>query len=309
MARCSDFQIERQKLKLSLEYENYVGIQRSEIATSGLKATYLLKVNREIAKRLLVTLDLQSGAKTNFDRQFQAGRLPGLLWSNRATTSIYVPFNRFFVAGSLYLRYKWLSPVPDQEEFIDIFGGEGFREITPGFSAGYTFSPEWEISGSLLKSDLNYADFPESNSNWTGVSFRVSRRFQDLKLNLDYRNRSIDFHRPIFTIIPVLLQPFDTGPNQHDQFWEAGANLEVFGALYFSGGYYYQSNDSNNPGFSFNSHRISILIGTELAQRYYLQAYGILQRQNFPGDDGFLQFPVLLDENDNNTMAASVVRK
>jgi len=293
------FQLEKQKLKLALEYENYQSIQGSEIRTTGLEATYLLKARGALAEKIHYTLDYQTGVKTNFYRDFQAGELSPLIWSNRFVINASVPVDRLYFGGSFYFRNKWLAEV-EENQFIDIFGGVGFRELAGSGYAGWQITRKWDISASIQKSDLNFAEFPLSNSNWIGASVRISNKLSQCKLNLEYRLRNVDYNRPVF--------PFSVRELQKDHFQEIGASVEFLRPFYFSGGYSYQDNDSNNPGFSYFNHRVTLLIGTELTHDFHLQAYGIVQRQTFLEAVGELQFPLLLEENANNTMAASLVR-
>lgn len=305
----SGFEVEKQKLKLSLEYENFLGT-RSEVSTTGLKATYLLKAKGNIAGKAFLNFDFQTRAKRNFARDFIGGELSPLIWSNRMTTSVTVPVKDFYVGGSFYFRNKWLAGVESGKQFIDLFGGQGFREMTGSIRAGYVLSPRWEISASAQKSDLTFAQFPLSNSQWQGVSIRLTHKIRDIKVNVDYRIRNVDYNRPVFSIFPVVVvDPFSFPlPEQKDRFSEVGANIEFFNHVYFSGGYSYQNNDSNNPGFGYKNHRINVLIGTELTGDIHLQAYGIIQRQDFLGGNAELEFPVLLEESENNTMAASLIK-
>ncbi len=297
----SGFQFEKQKLKLSLEYENYRNVQGSEIRTTGLKATYLVKARGVLAEKIQYSLNYQTGVKTNFYRKFEAGELSPLIWSNRFVINSSIPVDRFYLGGSFTYRNKWLANV-EGNEFIDIFGGVGFREVLGTAYAGWSVTPNWEVSASVQKSDLNFAEFPLSNSNWLGASFRVSKALSKYKLNFDYGFRNVDFNRPVLPVSSV-------NPElQTDRFQEIGASVEFSQPFYFSGGYFYQDNNSNNPGFSYHNNRVTLLIGTELSHDFHLQAYGIVQQQTFLGVVEDLQFPLLLEENDSNTMAASLVR-
>src|SRR5947207_10534252 len=65
-----DFHIEKQKLKVALEYENFVGTQGSQLLTPGLRTTYSLRASAEAASRLFLNFDLQSGAKINASTHF-----------------------------------------------------------------------------------------------------------------------------------------------------------------------------------------------------------------------------------------------
>ncbi|PWT87740.1 MAG: hypothetical protein C5B54_11805 [Acidobacteria bacterium] len=303
----SDFSIQKQKLKLSLEYENFVDTDQDEITTSGFKATYLLHAQAKLADKMILDLDYQTGAKTNFYRHFNAGDLSALIWSNRANATVTVPFRKAYLSGTFYFSDKLFSEVPPENQFVDIFGGVGFRQFSGAFQAGYRITPLWEISGGLQASDTNFDEFDESNSNWRGASLRLTRKIGDIKINGDYRFRSIDYNRPV-TLTPVPLVNSDSIDFQHDRLQELGVNVEFYRTVYFSGGYSYQINDSNNPGFTYRNHRITFLIGTELTHDFHLQAYGILQLQSFLEEDVPLEFPIVLDENDNNTMAASLVK-
>lgn len=294
----SNFLFEKQKLKLSLEYENYQNVQGSEIRTTGLKATYLLKARGALTEKLQYTLDYQTGVKTNFYREFQAGELSPLIWSNRFLVNTSIPAGRFILGGSFYFRNKWLADVTENE-FIDIFGGVGFRELTGSVHVSRAITRSWSVTASVQKSDLNFEEFPLSNSNWLGASVRVSNQLSKCRLNFDYRTRNVDFNRPVSSSMQEL---------QSDQFQEIGASIEFSRPFYFAGGYFYQNNDSNNPGFSYHNNRVTLLIGTELSRDFHLQAYGIIQTQTFLEAVGDLQFPLLLEENDSNTMAASLVR-
>jgi hypothetical protein len=297
----SDFRIQKQKLKLALEYEDMVGIQQSgEIATGGVRASYLVKASGNVDEKIFLNLDYITGAKAYFQNSFDNGELSPFAWSNRLSAIATVPVGKFFLGGSLYFRNKWLAEVTDEQEFVDVFGGDEYREITGGLQAGFSFPAQWSFLGSVQVSDLKYAEFVSSNSSWSGTSFRVSRKIRNAKINFDYQVRSIDFNRPV----PVGIESV----TQQDSFREIGASVEYLRTIYFTGGYSYQDNRSNNPGFSYNNHRIALLVGTELSHQFHLQAYGILQNLDFPVAGGELPFPILLNENDHNTLAVSLTR-
>src|SRR5262249_55068908 len=86
----ADVKVEKQKLKISLEYENFVDTEQDEIRTSGLRATSLLHEKTHWGG-VLVALDYKTGEKKIFYRHFNAGDLPALIWSNRAVTNVTIP--------------------------------------------------------------------------------------------------------------------------------------------------------------------------------------------------------------------------
>lgn len=300
----SDFQLEKQKLKLSLEYENFIDINGNKISTSGLKAAYLLRALGDIQKKAYYSIDVQAGAKTNYPRQFQSGNLSPLTLSNRTAASITVPIKKFYAGGLFYYRIKWLASTTN--EFIDVFGGEGYREVVGGVKAGYMFSPKWELSGGVQTSDVNFADFPLSNYNWLGGNVRLARKIGNISLNVDYRTRNVDYARPVFSDGPIIFPgPLEL---QRDQFWEIGAGVEMSRSVFVAGGYWYQQNESNNPGFDYTNHEIRLVFGRELGKGFHFQAYGIIRSQDFPNPATDLPFPVLLEEAENNTMVFSLVK-
>jgi len=305
----ADVQIEKQKLKLSLEYENYVDLDSNEILTTGIKATYLLKASGSLINSSYWTLDLQSGAKTNFDRSFTVGNLSPLVWSNRVVGRTYFPAGKFTFGGGFYYRNKWMADSSDPDLFVDVFGGVGFTELAGNIQASYAFSPSWEILFSGQTSRERFEDYPLSDSDSTGGYARLSHSFQNARLSFEARVRSTDFRRPIFSTPRPVTSSIEIGPQlQHDDFYEAGVNVEFMRPFYLSAGYYYQDNNSNNSGFSYVNNRITILIGTELSEHFHFQAYGILQNQDFADNSVFLPVPVLLEESENNTMAASLTK-
>jgi hypothetical protein len=306
----AEVRVEKQKLKLSLEYENYVDLASNEILTTGIKATYLLKATGSLTRSAYWTLDLQSGAKTNFDRTFTVGNLSPLVWSNRLLARTYFPIGKFNFGGGFYYRNKWMANSSDPDLFVDVFGGVGFTELAGNIQAAYSFTPDWEILVSAQKSRQRFEDYPLSDSDSTGGYARLSHNFEKARLSFEARIRSVDFRRPVFSVQEPTHFPIEfLGQElQHDDFYEAGVNVEFMRPFYLSAGYYYQDNNSNNSGFSYTNHRITLLIGTELSEQFHFQAYGILQNQNFADTSAFLQVPVLLEESENNTMAASLTR-
>lgn len=306
----AEVRIEKQKLKLSLEYENYVDLESNEILTTGIKATYLLKASGSLINSSYWTLDLQSGAKTNFDRSFTVGNLSPLVWSNRVIGRTYFPVGKLTLGGGFYYRNKWMADSSDPDLFVDVFGGVGFTEVAGNIQATYSFSPDWEILFSGQKSRERFEDYPLSDSDSTGGYARLSHNFVKARLSFEARVRSTDFRRPVFsTPQPVTSSAEIIGPAfQHDDFYEAGVNVEFMSPFYLSAGYYYQDNNSNNSGFSYINNRITIVIGTELSEHFHFQAYGILQNQDFADSSAFLPVPVLLEESENNTMAASLTK-
>lgn len=301
----SDFNLEKQKLKLSLEYENFIDINGNKISTSGLKAAYLLRALGDIQKKAYYSLDVQAGAKTNYPRQFQSGNLSPLTLSNRTAASITIPIKKFYAGGLFYYRIKWLANTTN--EFVDVFGGEGYREIVGGVKAGYLFSAKWELSGGVQTSDVNFNDFPLSNYNWIGANVRLARKLGNMSLNVDYRTRNVDYARPVFSDGPIIVFPSPI-ELQRDHFWEIGAGVELSRSVFVSGGYWYQQNGSNNPGFDYTNHEIRLVFGRELGKGFHFQAYGIIRSQDFPHPASDLPFPVLLEEAENNTMVFSIVK-
>jgi hypothetical protein len=305
----AEVQIEKQKLKLSLEYENYVDLSSNEILTTGIKATYLLKASGSLTKTAYWTLDLQSGAKTNFERTFSVGNLSPLVWSNRLLARTYFPVGKFNFGGGFYYRNKWMANSSDPDLFVDVFGGVGFTELAGNVQAIYAFAPDWEFMVSGQKSQQRFEDYPLSDSDATGGYARLSHNFQKARLSFEARIRSVDFRRPVFpSTTPTISFPNQLPELQHDDFYEAGVSVEFMRPFYLFGGYYYQDNNSNNSGFSYINHRISLVIGTELSEHFHFQAYGILQNQDFADTSAFLLVPVLLEESENNTMAASLTK-
>jgi hypothetical protein len=300
-----DFHLEKQKLKLSYEYENYVNLNGSEILTPGLKAGYFMKGTAEAGKKLLLNFDLQTGLKGNLTTHFKLGDLSRLTWTNRAFASATIPWKKFYFGGTLYFRNKWLSEVPLSVRFIDVFGGEGYREITGGLQIGFVPAPRWELSGAFQSSSLQFQHFSLSDSRWKGGQVRIAHKIKDVKVNVGYRYRSIDYDRPVILTSPGVVSL--TGALQHDRFWEVGGNIEFYRFVYFSGGYYYQHNSSNSPGFSYDNNRVSVLIGADLRRDLHLQAYGILTMQNYLTRESLLDIPLLLDESENS-MAVSLIK-
>jgi hypothetical protein len=128
-------------------------------------------------------------------------------------------------------------------------------------------------------------------------------------VSLEYRARLVDYNRPVIDDDIIVIPFAETIPVfQHDLLREAGVNLEILKPFYVSASYFYQDNNSNNPGFSYTNNRMTILIGTALSDDWHFQAYGILQNQSFADPSSIFQVPVILDENENNTMAASLIR-
>lgn len=306
----ADFQIEKQKLKFSLEYENFVDEVGNEITTPGIKTTYLLKMGSTPAKKPAWSLDLQSGLKSNLDTTFTVGTLSRFIWSNRINLQGNLPIGKFYVGGGFYFRNKLFSDVPPQEQFVDLFGGVGFHEVIGTVQGGFAVTPHWDLSGSGQLAEFIYEKYPLSNSHWRGGSVRLTRKFDRFRVNSFYRQRNIDYTRPIISE-PGQGFPSVAGPSgdlQSDRFREGGIGFEFAHPFYFSGIYSYQINSSNNPGFSYHNHQVGLLIGTQLANNWYAQAYGIVQRFDFLDEEGFLPFPLLVGENDENNMAASLVR-
>jgi hypothetical protein len=301
------FEVEKQKLKLSLEYENYVDFVSNEVRTSGIKATYLLRTKGPIAGDAYWTFDLQSGVKTNFDRTFESGTLSPLTWSNRLFLRTYIPAGPFYFSGGFYYRNKWLANSDDPDLFVDIFGGVGFADVGGHVQAGLTISPNWDVAMTVHKSKQTYDRFPLSNTDTEAATARLSRNFSKARVSLEYRLRSIDYRRPVVGDVVTIQEPFEI-QLQHDSLHEIGINVEAMKPFYVSASYFYQDNNSNNPGFSYTNNRITLLIGTQLSDDYHFQAYGILQNQSFAEPSSIFQVPVVLDENENNTMAASLIR-
>lgn len=297
LLNASDFQLEKQKLKFSFEYESFIDSFRNEVITPGLKANYLLKGKSKIGKSALLHFDYQTGLKSNLRTSFDSGELARLLWSNRLNASYTIPFGKCYAGTSLFLRHKWVSESSNQ--FVDIFGGLGFRDLQGGFYFGVFPYPDWEVTVSAFASDVNFIHFEDSNSTSKGGSVRISRRLQRMKINLDYRIKKINFNRPVFE--------FPERENQKDDFNEIGITVELLHPLYVSGGYSYQVNNSNNPGFSYRNHRLSLLMGTDFGEDFHLQAYGIAQRQDFE-QSGPLILPIFLEDSDYDTMGVSLIR-
>ena len=298
LADASDFQLEKQKLKFSFEYESFIDPFRNEVITPGLKANYLLKGKSKVGKSAILHFDYQSGLKTNLHTSFEAGELARLLWSNRLNTSFTIPFGKCYAGTNFFLRHKWVSESSNQ--FVDIFGGLGFRDVQSGVYFGVFPYPNLEVIVSAVASDVNFNHFEDSNSRSKGGSLRISRRLERLKINLDYRIKKIDFNRPIF------FESSEGKLEQKDDFQEIGLTVELLQPFYVSGGYAYQTNDSNNPGFSYKNHRFSLLMGTDFGEDFHLQAYGIAQRQDFEQSVQLL-LPVFLEDSDYDTMGVSLI--
>ena len=305
----SEFTLEKQKLKLSFEYESFVDAFRNEVLTPGLKANYLFKGKGKLGSNVLYQIEYQTGAKTNLETTFQSGKLASFLWSNRFNTSVTIPFGKCYAGSNFFLRHKFVSESANQ--FVDIFGGLGFRDLEGSAYFGFFPLQDWEVIASANISDVNFKEFLESDSRSKGASLRISRRLDRMKINLDYRYKKIDYDRPVFinsdfgTVFPV--DQFGHFVQQKDDFQEVGLLFEFLRPFYFSGGYSYQINNSNNPGFSYRNHRLNFLVGTDLGDLFHLQAYGIAQRQNFD-QSGPLQVPIFLDDSDYDTMGVSLVR-
>ena len=298
LANASDFQLEKQKLKFSFEYESFIDSFGNEVITPGLKANYLLKGKSKVGKSALLHFDYQTGLKTNLHTSFDSGELARLLWSNRLNASFTIPFGKCYAGTNVFIRHKWVSESSNQ--FVDIFGGLGFRDLQGGFYFGVFPYPNWEVIASAFASDVDFVHFEDSNSTSKGGSVRVSRRLQRMKVNFDYRIKKIHFNRPVLE--------FPEGEvDQKDDFQEVGVTVELLNPFYISGGYSYQTNDSNNPGFSYRNHRFSLLVGTDFGEDFHLQAYGIAQRQDFE-QSGPLILPVFLEDADYDTMGVSLIR-
>jgi hypothetical protein len=298
LANASDFKLEKQKLKFSFEYESFIDSFSNEVTTPGLKANYLLKGKSKVGKSALLHFDYQTGLKSNLHTSFDSGELARLLWSNRLNASFTIPFGKYYAGTNLFIRHKWVSESSNQ--FVDIFGGLGFRDLQSGFYFGIFPYPNWEVIVSALVADVNFNHFEDSDSTSKGGSVRVSRRLQRMKINFDYRIKKIHFNRPVFE--------FPEGEvDQKDDFKEVGVTIELLNPFYISGGYAYQTNDSNNPGFSYRNHRFSLLVGTNFGEDFHLQAYGIAQRQDFE-QSGPLILPVFLEDSDYDTMGISLIR-
>lgn len=305
-----EFDIEKQKTKLAVEYENLAGTKGEKVSLSGFQASYLVKGKGNFASRAFFNFDLQSGARINAINNFSEGEVSPFILSNRASTVFTVPVKKLYLSGGVAFRNKWFKDAGDKNQFIDVFGGEGFREKSYSVHAAYEFTPAWEAAVAAEKSDLNFKDFPDSNSHERALSLRGSRKWSDLKLNLQFTKRKIQYDRLISggfipTILPDII---DNGILQKDRFWELGASVELLSSLYFVGGYSYQMNKSNNKGFSYKNHRVSLLFSKELSDSFYFQAFGILQSQDFVEEDLTLPGTILLEENQYNSMAASLVK-
>lgn len=311
LAAAGDFELQKQKLKFSLEYENFVDEVGNEVRSPGPKVTYLLKAGGDIAKRTYWSLDLQTGLKANIDTTFKAGDLSPLIWSNRVNVQASVPLGRFYAGGGFYFRNKWLEQATPGHEFVDIFGGVGFREAVGTVQGGVVLNPVWDLSGSFQVSSQVFEDYPLSDSNWRGGTIRLNRKFRNFRLSPFFRARNVNYNRPVFVEPVPIIVPFQIGVStnlQRDLFREGGVGVEFSRPFYFAGAYSYQVNNSNNPGFSFHNNQVTLLVGAEIADNWHLQAYGIVQRYDFLDGDGFVPFPLLLGENDDNNMAASIVR-
>lgn len=305
-----DFSIEKQKAKLALEYENLSGTKGEKVSLSGFQLNYLVKGKGNFRSRAFLNFDLQSGAKLNAINNFPAGELSPFILSNRASTMLTVPLKKLYLSGGVAFRNKWFKNAGQKNQFIDVFGGEGFREKAYSVQAAYQFDPVWEVAMIAEKSDLNFKDFPDSNSHERAISLRGSRKWSDLKFNLLFTKRQIQYDRFISrgvipTIFPVTT---DNEIVQKDRFWELGASVELLSSLYLVGGYSYQMNRSNNGGFSYKNHRVSLLFSKELTHSVYFQAFGIVQSQDFVEEDLSLPGTILLEENQYNSMAASLVK-
>ncbi len=303
-----DFQLEKQKLKFSFEYESFVDAFGNEVITPGIRSDYRLKGKGAFGKNALFYFDYQTGLKRNLETSFQSGELAKLLWSNRLNTSLTVPFGKFYAGSNFFLHHKYVSESPNQ--FVDIFGGLGFRDAQASIYLGMFPHPDWEVVASASASDVNFNEFTESDSQSTGASVRASRRLQHMKINFDYRRKQIDYNRPVFVTTPILTEVLDSDGDilmQQDDFQEIGASMEVLHPFYISFGYFYQINDSNNPGFTYRNHRINLLVGKDLGNDFHLQAYGIAQRQDFQ-ENAHLTVPIFLDDSDYDTMGISLVR-
>ena len=310
-ATAGDLRIEKQKVKFSLEYENFVDEVGNEVRTPGPKVTFLLKAAADIARKMYWSLDLQTGLKANLDTTFLAGDLSPLAWSNRVNLQASVPLGKFYAGGGFYFRNKWLAQATPGHEFVDVFGGVGFREVIGTLQGGVAINPDWDVSGSFQASDETFADYPLSDSSWRGATIRINRKFRDFRLSPFFRARNVHYNRPVFSEPGPIIAPFQAGAStnlQQDLFREGGVGVEFSHPFYFAGTYSYQVNNSNNPGFSFHNHQVTLLVGAEIAGGWYLQAYGIVQRYDFLDENGFVPFPLLLGENDDNNMAASIVR-
>jgi hypothetical protein len=303
-ARALDFQVEKQKLKLSLEYETFVGLQSgkaglAELRAPGLKTTYLLRAQAG-GKRASLHLDFQTGLKVNVNSpDIDISRA---IWSNRLQATLVIPCRSVYFSGSFYFRNKMLS----DSAFVDIFGGQGFREGMGSLQVGWVLPRSWQLSVSVRKSSLVFDRFTLSNSEWSGASARLSHRVGDVNVFADYRVRSIDYKRPVIRPEPLVWTA--TTDMQHDRLSEAAVGMEFSRRIYVSAGYVYQNNLSNNPGFSFRNHRVNVLLGSELGRGFHLQAYGIVQMLDFSTENAPLLYPILFEENENDTMAASLTR-
>ncbi len=305
----ADFRLDKQKVKLSLEYESFVDSFGNEVITPGVKGTYLIKGKAALPGSSILNFEYQTGLKANLHTSFDSGELAPFQWSNRLNSSLTIPFGKFYTGGSFFLRNKWVSEI-DRNQFIDVFGGLGYRDVQGSIFAGVFPAPDWELNVSLHASDVNFEEFRTSDSSGSGISFRVSRRFSGFKMNVDYRIQKTEYNRPVFVSIDgTSFFPVSSGSfiPQQDDFQAGGFLIEFLRPFYFSGGYSYQINDSNNPGFSYRNHKISFLIGTDLGSDFHLQAYGIAQRQNFE-ESGPLPLPVFLEDTDYDTVAVSLIR-
>lgn len=307
-----EFDIEKQKTKLAVEYENVAGTKGEKVSLSGFQVSYLVKGKGNFASRAFFNFDLQSGARINAINNFPEGDVSPFILSNRASTVFTVPVNKLYLSGGIAFRNKWFKGAGERNQFIDVFEGEGFREKAYSVQAAYQFDPAWEAAVIAEKSDLNFKDFPDSNSHERALSVRGSRKWSDLKFNLLFTKRQIEYDRsisrrfvPTTTIFPVIT---DNEMVQKDRFWELGASVELLSSLYLVGGYSYQMNRSNNAGFSYKNHRVSLLFSKELTHSFYFQAFGILQSQDFVEEDLTLPGTILLEENQYNSMAASLVK-
>lgn len=305
-----DFSIEKQKAKLALEYENLSGTKGEKVSLSGFQLSYLVKGKGNFRSRAFLNFDLQSGARVNAINNFPEGELSPFILSNRASTMLTVPLKNLYLSGGITFRNKWFKNAGQNNQFIDVFGGEGFREKSYLVQAAYQFDSAWEAAVVAEKSDLNYKDFPDSNSHERAISFRGSRKWSDLKLNLLFSKRQTEYDRLISGGVIPTVSPFITANEivQRDRFWELGASVELLSSLYLVGGYSYQMNRSNNDGFSYKNHRVSLLFSKELTHSFYFQAFGIIQSQDFVEQDLTLPGTILLEENQYNSMAASLVR-
>src|SRR5262245_14524325 len=156
--RASDFILEKQKLKFSFEYESFVDAFRNEVITPGLKANYLVKGKGKLGNAVY-QIDYQTGAKTNLQTQFEAGQLASFLWSNRLNSSITIPFGKCYAGSNFFFRHKFVSESPNQ--FVDIFGGLGYRDVEGTAYIGFFPFPDWEVIASGGMDDINFKEFFE----------------------------------------------------------------------------------------------------------------------------------------------------